>query len=81
MAQFEVEVKSFITVEADSLREANEYMAREFGSLETVNFFKVNGSINHEVIGHCEVSGLAIFEDDEYCYDSEGIMWLKEFDN
>lgn len=81
MKQFEVEVKSFITVEADSLREANEYMEKEFGSLETVNFFEVDGAINHEVIGHCEVSGLAIFEGDDYYYDSDGVMWLKEFDD
>lgn len=79
MKIFEVEVKSFISVEADTLQEANEFMEKNYSALETVNFFEVDEAINHEVIGHCEISGLSIFEGDDFRSDS-WVMWLKKFD-
>ena len=33
-----------------------------------------------EVIGFDETTGDAIFDGEEYCVDSEGIMWLPEAD-
>jgi len=95
MKQFEIHFISHFTIEANNLREANELFEKQKQVFirdivlfdeeydlftETLSFYDCEESKDHEVIGHCEISGLSIFEEDDYHYDSEGIMWLKEFD-
>ena len=80
MTQFEVHYESFEIIEAENLREANKIMEERNSLVTTTNFYDCKESKDHEVIGHCEVSGLSIFEGDEYLHDKEGVMWLKEFD-
>lgn len=77
MKTFEVHFKGFIHVEAETLQQANELMEREHPELETVSFYDEETEENFEVIGHCETSGLSIFDGDDYVYDTEGCMWLK----
>lgn len=77
MKKFEVEVKHYIYIDAETLQEANEKMQEKYSEFETVDFFDINESKSHEVIGHCEVSGLSIFEGDDFSSDSEGVMWLN----
>ena len=81
MKKFEVEVKHYIYIEAETLQEANEKMQEKYSEFETVDFYDLNESENHEVIGHCEMSGLSIFEGDDFYSDSEGVMWLNNLEN
>ena len=81
MRKFEVEVKHFITIEAETLQEANEKMQNDFSEFETVDFYDTNESKSHEVIGHCEISGLSIFENDDFSWDENGVMWLNSASN
>ncbi|MFA5420302.1 MAG: hypothetical protein WC341_17750, partial [Bacteroidales bacterium] len=67
-------------LEAENLREANEKMQKIHPDVETVVFYDCDAVINHDVIGHCEISGLSIFEGDDFLHDSEGVMWLKSED-
>ena len=75
---FEVHYKGHVLIEAESLRAANEEMEREHPEFETTEFYNCDRNESHMVIGHCEYSGLSIFEGDSYSYDTEGIMWLNE---
>jgi len=77
MKTFEVHFKGFIHVEAETLQQANELMEKNNQDLETISFYDEETEENFEVIGHCENSGLSIFEFDDYEYDTEGCMWLK----
>ena len=77
MKKFEVEVKHRIYIDSETLQEANKQMLEKYPEFETVNFYDMNESKNHEVIGHCELSDLSIFETDDFSYDVEGVMWLN----
>lgn len=78
--KYEVVFKGTTEVEADSLREANARFQRSHSEFEALTFFPLDDSGNeHEVIGHCEASGLSIFEEDEFVSDADGVMILKEF--
>lgn len=79
--KYEVTFKGSVTLEANSLREANQIVQDNNPEWETLYFFELDdeSNVEHEVIGHCEVSGLSIFEEDEFVSDADGIMILKEF--
>jgi len=91
---YEVHFLSHCMIEAKDLREANELFEkgmevlirdRKWGDdecsllTEALSFYDCEEHKEHEVLGKCEVSHLSIFEGDDYQYDTEGIMWLKEF--
>lgn len=78
MKTFEVTFKGFKIIEAETLREANEKMEKESPGFETIDFYDCDDRRDYPVIGHCEYSGLSIFEGDKYSYDKEGVMWLDE---
>ena len=69
-------------IEADTLQEANEIMTQKHPELIPTTFIEVENCIvkdDFPVIGKCEVSGLSIFENDEYVSDKEGVMILKKY--
>jgi hypothetical protein len=78
MKEFEVHYKGHVIIEAETLREANEKMEKEYPQFETTDFYDCAEGKSNEVIGHCEMSGLSIFEGDKYEYDKEGVMWLTD---
>jgi hypothetical protein len=77
MKEFEVICKSSVYVMAENLAEANRIMEDKYPELETLCFYDTEEKEEYEVIGHCEDSGLSIFEGDDYSYDFEGCMWLN----
>ena len=78
MKTFEVHFKGFKLIQAETLRDANETMETKYPELETTDFYDDDEEKNNEVIGHCEVSGLSIFEGDDFSSDKEGCMWLNK---
>jgi hypothetical protein len=80
MKEFEVHYKGFTIIEAETLAEANKKMQETMPDIETTDFYDCDESKSNEVIGHCETTGLSIFEGDDYSYDSEGCMWLNNIE-
>lgn len=77
--RFEVKVKTYLYIEADDLKEANKIIQETYPEFETTSFYNCTDNVNHNVIGCCVISGLSIFEGDEFYSDSEGVMWFKEY--
>ncbi len=77
MKRFEVEVKHFIYIDADTLQDANVIMQEKHSDFETVDFYDLEKRESHPVIGHCEMTGLSIFKGDDFTSDSEGVMILN----
>lgn len=47
-------------------------------SAQATSFYECEEGITHEVVGHCEMTELPIFEHDEFSHDEEGVMWLND---
>ena len=79
MAKFEVLAKMIVNVDADNLEEANKIIRENIPDAEIEYFYQEDTDEANYVVGKCEISGLSIFESDDYYYDEDGIMWLKKF--
>lgn len=80
---FEVQIKNVsLHFTASNHKEAVE-LAEERYPTATIGYVTDFENL-HKVIGHCEISGAPIFENDEYLTgkttDGEGLMWLKIHD-
>jgi hypothetical protein len=77
MKQFEVEFKSHDIIEVENFEEARKKFTEKHSIPDQATcFYDCETSEKKEVIGYCEMSELPIFEDDDYQYDKEGVMWL-----
>jgi len=77
--QFEFSYKFHETVEAETLREASELFTKKH-SVETVlHAFDCSDGKTYEVVGHCEHSGLPIFEHENFDCDENGITNRTKF--
>ena len=76
--EFEVKCIVYKTIKANSLDEANRIMESKYSECKTEYFYDIESNMSYDVIGHCENSGLSIFEHDKFVCDSEGIMWLTD---
>lgn len=81
MAKFEVLTKVVVNVEAENLEEANKIVSKRLPTASIEYFYNTGVDYISYVVGKCEVSGLSIFEYDDYVCDEDGVMWLKKFDN
>lgn len=79
MKKFEVHYKTHVLIEAEDLEGANKKMLELFPSpaIQPTDFYETGEGKSNDVIGYCEMSGLAIFEGDDYGHDTDGVMWLK----
>lgn len=82
MKSFEVGFKGFEVIEAENLEDARRIFAEKHNkttpyTIQPEYFNDLDGEENTDVIGMCEITGLAIFETDKYAVDNEtGIMEL-----
>ena len=82
MKTFEIEFKSHDIIEAESFEEARKKFSEKHSIPDqATSFYDCDTQESKEVVGYCEISELPIFEDDEYLCDSEGVMWLEQFDD
>ena len=78
MKRFEVVYRMHTTIEAESFAEARKKFAEQYPiPAEPMIFADLDSGDEKEVIGFCEDSEFAIFEDDDYSSDFEGVMWLN----
>ena len=82
MKKFDIEYEGKLTIEATDIDEARNVFKEKYRHLGwECGYLQINKGIVEgyaEVVGHCEATGLAIFEGDEYVVDHpEGIMILK----
>lgn len=78
MKKFEVKVMCHIHIDAESFEAARQKF-KESHPLPIVpeSFQDCESGEIKEVVGICEISEIAIFEDDEYTDDGEGVTVLK----
>lgn len=76
--KFEIQFANHVTIEADSFEGARQKFTDQFPiPVTATSFYEIESNVNKDVVGYCEISELPIFEDDEFGFDEEGIMWLK----
>ncbi len=81
MNKYQVKLVREVVVEATSFEDAKQIIKKKYQSRgsKPEKFISLKNGGYWDVIGFCEVSGVALFEKDEYYTDEEGCMWLKKF--
>jgi len=76
MKQILVTFETCVDIHAESFDEARKKFAESHNMVTPVSFYDTETHELKKVIGVCEISEQAIFEDDDFKSDNEGVMWL-----
>lgn len=81
MKQYEVKINTHVIINAEDFEDARQKFKEKFPlPITPYSFQEIENSYigeMKEVIGVCEISELAIFYDDDYESDGEGVTVLK----
>jgi hypothetical protein len=80
MKEYYVKIEKTIVIKAINVDEAKKVFRDENPNTTPLYFDDIEEDERNEVVGICEVSGLPIFDHDQYLSDKEGVIWLKQFD-